>query len=71
MHCDDAHPRLAALYTRLLALQRRGPGRLAQPTVDDDWLEVAEELQPLWQEHEHCWSAEVGSRLGEAMPRGE
>ena len=58
MHCDDAHPRLAALYARLLALRRDAPR--AQPTVDDDWVEVAEGLQPLWQEHEHCWRAEEG-----------
>ena len=60
MHCADAHPRLAALYARLLALRREAPRRLAQPTVDDDWLEIAEELQPLWQEHEHCWRPDEG-----------
>ena len=64
VHCGDAHPRLAALYARLLAIRERPPPRGA-PTLDDDWLELAEELQPLWQEHEHCWRAEQGG--GEAL----
>jgi hypothetical protein len=68
MHCADAHPRLAALYGRLVALRRGAPGRLAQPTVDDDWLEIAEELQPLWQEHEHCWRPEEGRPGPSAAP---
>ena len=68
MRCADAHLRLAELYARLQALGRHplppqcwggwGGRPSAQPTLDDDWLELAEELQPLWQEHEHCWRAE-------------
>jgi hypothetical protein len=65
MRCEEAHPRLAALYARMLALRRRSPSELAQPSADDDWLEIAEELQPLWQEHEHCWRAEEGTVPGE------
>ena len=58
MRCADAHPRLAELYRQLLALPTRPAAELAGRALDADWLELAEELQPLWQEHEHCWRAE-------------
>ena len=41
---------------------------LMEPRLGGPWLEIAEELQPLWQEHEHCWRPEEGRPDAGAAP---